>query len=96
MDFITLSMEQLVNQAAKLRFMLGGRCRCPFACARRQARARRSGGHSESLENWFVHVPGLKVVMPSTPTDARAAAGVHRGPEPGHLCGHKLLYRTRA
>ncbi|HNS40898.1 MAG TPA: alpha-ketoacid dehydrogenase subunit beta, partial [Promineifilum sp.] len=72
MDFVTLSMEQLVLQAAKIRFMFGGKATVPMVM-------RMPGGsgtgaaaqHSESLENWFVHVPGLKVVMPSTPYDAK-------------------------
>ena len=72
MDFVTLTMEQLVLQAAKVRFMFGGKASVPMVL-------RMPGGsgtgaaaqHSESLENWFVHVPGLKVVMPSTPYDAK-------------------------
>jgi pyruvate/2-oxoglutarate/acetoin dehydrogenase E1 component len=72
MDFTTLASEQLVNQAAKLRFMFGGKATVPMVL-------RTPGGsgtgaaehHSQSLENWFVHIPGLKVVMPSTPYDAK-------------------------
>ena len=71
-DFITHCMDQLVNQAAKIRYMFGGEGRVPMV-------VRTPGGagtgaaaqHSQSLEAWFVHVPGLKVVMPSTPYDAK-------------------------
>ena len=71
-DFVTLAMEQIVNQAAKIRFMFGGKASVPMV-------VRLPGGsgtgaaaqHSQSLEAWFAHVPGLKVVQPSTPHDAK-------------------------
>ncbi len=71
-DFLTLSMEQLVNQAAKLRTMSGGQVKVPLTI-RTQGGAGWSPGaqHAQQLESWFVHVPGLKVVYPSTPEDAR-------------------------
>ncbi len=71
-DFVTLAMDQLVNHAAKLRYMSGGQLRVPLA-VRMQFGATGSMGaqHSQSLEAWFTHVPGLKVVVPSTPADAR-------------------------
>lgn len=97
MDFITLSMEQLVLQAAKLRFMLGGKVSVPFVL-RTPAGAGTGAAaqHSESLENWFVHVPGLKVVMPSTPADAKGLllASIE-DPNPVIFVEHKLLYRTK-
>lgn len=97
MDFITLSMEQLVLQAAKLRFMLGGKVTVPFVL-RTPAGAGTGAAaqHSESLENWFVHVPGLKVVMPSTPADAKGLllASIE-DPNPVIFVEHKLLYRTK-
>ncbi len=97
MDFITLSMEQLVLQAAKLRFMLGGKVQVPFVL-RTPAGAGTGAAaqHSESLENWFVHVPGLKVVMPSTPADAKGLllASIE-DPNPVIFVEHKLLYRTK-
>ncbi len=97
MDFVTLSMEQLVLQAAKVRFMFGGKASVPMVL-------RMPGGsgtgaaaqHSESLENWFVHVPGLKVVMPSTPYDAKGllrAAVLDNNPV--IFVEHKLLYKTK-
>ncbi len=97
MDFITLSMEQLVLQAAKLRFMLGGKVSVPFVL-RTPAGAGTGAAaqHSESLENWFVHVPGLKVVMPSTPADAKGLLlAAIEDPNPVIFVEHKLLYRTK-
>lgn len=97
MDFITLSMEQLVLQAAKLRFMLGGKVTVPFVL-RTPAGAGTGAAaqHSESLENWFVHVPGLKVVMPSTPADAKGLLlAAIEDPNPVIFVEHKLLYRTK-
>lgn len=97
MDFVTLSMEQLVLQAAKIRFMSGGKATVPMVL-------RMPGGsgtgaaaqHSESLENWFVHVPGLKVVMPSTPYDAKGLlVAAIEDDNPVIFVEHKLLYRTK-
>jgi pyruvate/2-oxoglutarate/acetoin dehydrogenase E1 component len=71
-DFTTLAMEQLVSQAAKHRYMSGGQIKVPLT-VRTQGGAGWSPGaqHAQQLEAWFVHVPGLKVVFPSTPADAR-------------------------
>jgi len=71
-DFLTLAMEQIVNQAAKHRSMSGGQVTVPVTI-RTQGGAGWSPGaqHAQQLEAWFVHVPGLKVVFPSTPTDVR-------------------------
>jgi pyruvate/2-oxoglutarate/acetoin dehydrogenase E1 component len=71
-DFTTLAMEQLVNQAAKHRYMSGGQVKVPLT-VRTQGGAGWSPGaqHAQQLEAWFVHVPGLKVVFPSTPDDVR-------------------------
>jgi pyruvate/2-oxoglutarate/acetoin dehydrogenase E1 component len=97
MDFITLSMEQLVLQAAKMRFMFGGKARVPFVL-RTPAGAGTGAAaqHSESLEAWFVHVPGLKVVMPSTPYDVKGLllASIEDD-NPVIFVEHKLLYKTR-
>jgi pyruvate dehydrogenase E1 component beta subunit len=97
MDFVTLTMEQLVLQAAKVRFMFGGKASVPMVL-------RMPGGsgtgaaaqHSESLENWFVHVPGLKVVMPATPYDAKGLllASIDDN-NPVIFVEHKLLYKTK-
>lgn len=97
MDFVTLSMEQLVLQAAKVRFMFGGKATVPMVL-------RMPGGsgtgaaaqHSESLENWFVHVPGLKVVMPASPVDAKGLLLAAIDDEnPVIFVEHKLLYKTK-
>ena len=71
-DFLTLSLEQIVNQAAKHRYMSGGQLKVPLT-VRTQGGAGWSPGaqHAQQLEGWLVHVPGLKVVFPSTPTDVR-------------------------
>src|SRR5437899_5279936 len=71
-DFLTISMEQIVNQAAKHRTMSGGQVKVPLTI-RTQGGAGWSPGaqHAQQLEGWFVHVPGLKVVFASTPTDVR-------------------------
>src|ERR1044071_8034566 len=71
-DFLTVSMEQIVNQAAKHRYMSGGQLKVPLTI-RTQGGARLSPGaqHAQQLEAWFVHVPGLKVVFASTPEDVR-------------------------
>lgn len=97
MDFVTLSMEQLVLQAAKIRFMFGGKATVPFVL-RMPAGAGTGAAaqHSESLENWFVHVPGLKVVMPSTPHDAKGLlVAAIQDDNPVIFVEHKLLYKTR-
>ncbi len=96
-DFVVIAMEQIVMQGAKMRFMFGGKATVPFVI-------RLPGGsgtgaaaqHSESLENWFVHVPGLKVVMPSTPYDAKGLllAAIEEE-NPIMFFEHKLLYKTK-
>src|ERR1700735_3785353 len=71
-DFITLTMDQMVNQAAKVRYMSGGKWKVPMVMRTTLGAARRSAAqHSQSLHAWFSHVPGLKVVLPSTPYDAK-------------------------
>ncbi|MTD15186.1 alpha-ketoacid dehydrogenase subunit beta [Nakamurella sp. YIM 132087] len=72
MDFIGIAMDQIVNHAAKLRYMSGGRTSCPLTVRTAVFAGTGSGGtHSQSLEAWFMHVPGLKVVYPSNPADAK-------------------------
>ena len=97
MDFTTLAMEQLVNQAAKMRFMFGGTIEVPFVlrCPAGSGTGA-AAQHSQSLENWFVHVPGLKVVMPSTPYDVKGLllASIH-DPNPVIFVEHKLLYKIK-
>lgn len=72
MDFVTFAMDAIVNQAAKLRYFWGGQVTLPLVIRMPIAAQLGFGSqHSQSLEAWFVHVPGLKVVMPSTPYDAK-------------------------
>jgi pyruvate dehydrogenase E1 component beta subunit len=71
-DFITLPMDQIVNQAAKMRYMTGGQVQVPITIRATMGGGRSSGAqHSQSWHAWFAHVPGLKVVVPSTPYDAK-------------------------
>jgi acetoin:2,6-dichlorophenolindophenol oxidoreductase subunit beta len=71
-DFITLTMDQMVNQAAKVHYMSGGKLSVPMVMRTTLGATRRSAAqHSQSLHAWFSHVPGLKVVIPSTPYDAK-------------------------
>jgi len=95
-DFLMLAMDQVVNQAAKYRFMSGGEGRVPLVI-RTQGGAGNSlaGQHSQSLEALFYHVPGLKVVMPSTPHDAKGLLkAAIRDDDPVIFIEHKLLYMT--
>ena len=97
MDFTTLAAEQLVNQAAKIRFMFGGKVKVPFVLRTPAGSGTGAAAqHSQSLENWFVHVPGLKVVMPSTPYDAKGLllASI-RDDNPVIFVEHKLLYKVK-
>jgi acetoin:2,6-dichlorophenolindophenol oxidoreductase subunit beta len=71
-DFVTLTMDQMVNQAAKVHYMSGAKWKVPMVMRTTLGAARRSAAqHSQSLHAWFSHVPGLKVVLPSTPYDAK-------------------------
>lgn len=97
-DFITLSMEQLVLQAAKIRFMFGGKATVPFVLRTPGGSGTGAAGqHSGSYENWFVHVPGLKVVMPSNAYDAKGLLlSAIYDDNPVLFFEHKLLYKTTA
>ena len=97
MDFITLAMDALVNQAAKARFMFGGKTSVPMV-----VRTPHGGGlsagpqHSQCLEAWFAHVPGLKVVCPSTPQDAYSLLrSAIDDQDPVIFVEHKGLYGVR-
>ena len=71
MDFIGVAMDQIVNHAAKLRFMSGGATPVPLTIRTMIGQQRFGAQHTQSLEAWFMHIPGIKVVMPSTPSDAK-------------------------
>lgn len=96
-DFSTLAMEQIVNQAAKLRYMLGGMVSVPLVI--RMPTGSGTGAaaqHSQSLEAWFAHVPGLKVVEPTTPHDAKGLLlAAIADPDPVMIFEHKLLYKMK-
>jgi pyruvate/2-oxoglutarate/acetoin dehydrogenase E1 component len=97
MDFTTLASEQLVNQAAKIRFMFGGKATVPMVLRTPAGSGTGAAAHhSQSLENWFVHIPGLRVVMPSTPYDVKGLliASI-RDDNPIVFVEHKLLYKTK-
>ena len=96
-DFVTLALDQLVNQAAKAHFMSGGQLTVPLVLRTQGGAGQRGGAqHSQSLEAWLTHVPGLKVVMPSTAADA---AGLLRAaiadPNPVVYVENKTLYFRR-
>jgi len=96
-DFVTLAMEQIVNQAAKIRFMFGGKASVPMVVRLPSGSGTGAAGqHSQSLEAWFAHVPGLKVVQPSTPHDAKGLLlAAIDDPNPVLIFEHKLLYKTK-
>lgn len=97
MDFLTISMNQLVNQAAKIRFMFGGKAKIPLVLRTPAGSGTGAAAqHSQSLEAWFVHTPGIKVVAPATPYDAKGLllASI-RDNNPVLFMEHKLLYRTK-
>ncbi len=96
-DFITLGMEQLVLQGAKIRYMFGGKATVPMV-VRLPAGAGTGAAaqHSESLESWFVNVPGLKVVAPTTPYDAKGLLlAAIADNNPIMFVENKLLYKTK-
>ncbi len=96
-DFITLALDQLVNQAAKTRYMSGGQLSCPLVVRTQGGAGVRSGAqHSQSLEAWLLHVPGLQVVMPSNPADAAGLLkSAIRSDDPVVLVENKAIYYRR-
>jgi len=96
-DFVAMTMDQIVNQAAKFRYMLGGRPTVPLVIRGPQGGGiRLAAQHSQSLEAWFVHVPGLVVVAPSTPYDAKGLlASAIRDDNPVIFLEHKVLYAVK-
>lgn len=96
-DFVTLAMDPLVNQGAKLRYMTGGQMRVPMVLRSNiGAGGGKAAQHSQSLETWFMHVPGLKVVLPSTPADAKGLLKTAiRDDDPVVFLEHKNLYFRR-
>jgi pyruvate/2-oxoglutarate/acetoin dehydrogenase E1 component len=93
-DLTALAMDQIVNQAAKIRYMFGGQAKCPVVVRTPfGAGVNIASHHSQSLEAWFMHAPGLYVAVPSSPYDAKGLLKTAiRGENPVLFCEHKLLY----
>jgi len=96
-DFITLTMDQMVNQAAKTHYMSGGKLTVPMVMRTTMGATRRSAAqHSQSLHTWFSHVPGLKVAIPSTPYDAKGLMkSAVRDQNPIAIFEDKMLYQAK-
>ncbi len=96
-DFMALAMDQLANQVAKLRYMFGGKARVPLVIRTQGGGGRGNAAqHSQSLEAWFCHIPGLKVAVPSTPYDGKGLLKTAiRDDNPVVFLEHKLLYPRR-
>src|SRR4030088_241305 len=96
-DFLTLTMDQMVNQAAKVHYMSGGHWKVPMVMRTTLGATRRSAAqHSQSLHAWFSHVPGLKVVLPSTPYDAKGLLKTAiRDDNPVVFFEDKMMYKTK-
>jgi len=93
-DFLTLAMDQIVNQAAKFRYMTGGQAKVPLVLRTTMgAGCAAAAQHSQSLQVWMAHIPGLKVVMPSTPYDAKGLMKTAiRDDNPVIVFEHKMMY----
>jgi pyruvate/2-oxoglutarate/acetoin dehydrogenase E1 component len=96
-DFITLTMDQMVNQAAKVHYMSGGKWKVPMVMRTTMGATRRSAAqHSQSLHAWYCHVPGLKVVLPSTPYDAKGLLkAAIRDENPVVFFEDKMMYKLK-
>ncbi len=96
-DFLTLAMDQIVNQAAKVHYMSGGKMRVPIVFRTTLGATRRSGAqHSQSLHAWVSHVPGLKVAIPSTPYDAKGLLKTAiRDENPVVFFEDKMMYKLK-
>src|SRR5262245_41051212 len=96
-DFVTLAMDQMVNQAAKIHYMSGGKLKAPLVLRTTLGATRRSAAqHSQSLHAWFSHVPGLKVAIPSTPYDAKGLLKTAiRDDSPVAFFEDKMMYKLK-
>src|SRR6266851_7577043 len=96
-DFIALAMDQIVNQAAKVHYMSGGKLRVPLVVRTTMGATRRSAAqHSQSLHAWVSHVPGLKVALPSTPYDAKGLLKTAiRDDNPVIFFEDKMMYQLK-
>jgi pyruvate/2-oxoglutarate/acetoin dehydrogenase E1 component len=96
-DFATLASDQIINQAAKFHFMTGGHVKVPLVIRTQQGTGRSAAAqHSQSLESWYMHIPGLKVVLPATPRDAKGLLkSAIRDDNPVLFIEHKALYTMK-
>jgi pyruvate dehydrogenase E1 component beta subunit len=96
-DFVTVAMDQMVNQAAKARYMSGGKAQVPLTIrVVNGAPGSAAAQHSQSPEAWFMNVPGLKIAMPATPYDAKGLLkSAIRGEDPVLFFEHKMLYAVK-
>src|SRR5512140_389918 len=96
-DFLTLAMDQIVNQAAKVHYMSGGKLKAPIVFRTTLGATRRSAAqHSQSLHAWVSHIPGLKVVIPSTPYDAKGLLKTAiRDDNPVVFIEDKMMYKLK-
>ena len=96
-DFTTLASDQIVNQAAKLRYMTAGQCKIPLVIRTAMGAGRRAAAqHSQSLQAWYCHIPGLKVIMPSTPADAKGLLKTAiRDDNPVMFLEDKMMYNQK-
>jgi pyruvate dehydrogenase E1 component beta subunit len=96
-DFLTCAMDQICNQAAKIRFMMGGQVNVPMVIRCPVGATGRAAQHSQSLEAWFLHTPGLKIAMPSNPHDAKGLLKTAiRDNNPVLFFEHKMLYGAQS
>ena len=95
-DFVTCAMDEVANQIAKSRYMFGGQVDCPLVLRMPYGIGKSAGGHhSNSVEGWFINIPGLKICIPSTPRDARGLLKTAiRDPDPVMVFEHRGLYRV--
>lgn len=97
MDFTYVAMDQIMNQAAKIRYMFGGKARVPLVIRGQQGIGRGNAGqHSQSVESLFMHIPGMKVACPASPADAAGLLRTAiRDDNPVLFVEHKALYATK-
>lgn len=96
-DFVTCAMDELINQICKIRYMFGGQAKAPLVIRAPDGSVRQvAAQHSQSLEAWFLHAPGMKIVVPSNPADAKGLLkAAIRSDDPVLYCEHKALYRVK-
>ena len=95
-NFSLLAIDQIVNHAAKIHYMFGGQFKVPLVIRTASGWGQLSATHSQTFEAWFAHIPGLRVVMPSTPMDAKGfLKAAIRSDDPVLFIEHSLIYRNR-